>query len=73
VINEAAAVPIPASVWIMASGLLALVGVRRKFCLPASVNRHLRQGRASRPCFFRARSGASLFQENAGILQEGID
>ena len=30
VINEAAAVPIPASVWLLGSGLLALVGLRRK-------------------------------------------
>jgi hypothetical protein len=31
VINEAAAVPIPASVWLLGSGLLGLVGLRRKF------------------------------------------
>jgi hypothetical protein len=31
VINEAAGVPISASVWLLASGLLALVGLRRKF------------------------------------------
>jgi len=31
VVKEAAAVPIPASVWLLASGLLALVGLRRKF------------------------------------------
>jgi hypothetical protein len=31
VINEAAGVPIPASVWLLGSGLLALVGLRRKF------------------------------------------
>ena len=31
VINEAAAVPIPASVWLLACGLLRLVGRRRKF------------------------------------------
>ena len=31
VINEAAAVPISASVWLLGSGLLALVGLRRKF------------------------------------------
>jgi len=30
VINEAAAVPIPPSVWLLASGLLALVGLRKK-------------------------------------------
>jgi hypothetical protein len=30
VINEAAAVPIPASVWLLGSGLLGLVGLRRK-------------------------------------------
>jgi hypothetical protein len=31
VINEAVAVPIPASVWLLVSGLLGLVGLRRKF------------------------------------------
>ena len=31
VINEAAAVPIPASVWLLVSGLVGLVGLRRKF------------------------------------------
>jgi hypothetical protein len=30
VINEAAAVPIPASIWLLASGLLGLAGLRRK-------------------------------------------
>lgn len=31
VINEAPAAPIPASVWLLGSGLLGLVGLRRKF------------------------------------------
>jgi len=31
VINEAAAAPIPAAVWLLGSGLLGLVGLRRKF------------------------------------------
>ena len=31
VINEADPVPVPASVWLLVSGLLGLVGLRRKF------------------------------------------